>query len=101
MLAADIDKPEGSKFIHDGYQVDVFPDSLDQTANPDIGYIPGKMAWYIDERLRKLGVTPLNKDISGATHRDRLGLTSDSLLASNNLGKLAAKKLLEEILKLS
>lgn len=101
MLAADIGKPEGSKFIYDGYKIDVFPDSLDQGANPEIGYIPGQMEWFVGERLRKLGVTPLNKDITGATHQDRLVLTGDSPLASNNLGKLAAKTLLEEVAKLS
>ncbi|CAH0021821.1 unnamed protein product [Clonostachys rhizophaga] len=101
MLAADVGKPEGSKFIYDGYSIDVFPDSLDKEANVDIGYIPGKMAWFVGERLRKLGVTPLNKDITGATHQDRLVLTGDSPLASNNLGKLAAKTLLAEVEKLS
>lgn len=68
MLAADIDKPKGSKFIYDGYKIDVFPDSLDQGANVDIGYIPGKMKWYVGERLRKCGVTALNEGITGATH---------------------------------
>lgn len=101
MLAADVGKPEGSKYIYDGYKVDVFPDSLDQKANIDIGYIPGKMEWLVGERLRKLGVTPINKEISGETHRDRLVLTGDSPLASNNLGKLAAATLLEEVPKYS
>lgn len=101
MLAADVGKPEGSKYIYDGYQIDVFPDSLDQGANPEIGYIPGQMAWLVGESLRKLGVTPLNRGIDGATYRDRLVLTGDSPLASNNLGKLAANTLLEEVAKLS
>ncbi|KXH48614.1 chaperone hchA [Colletotrichum simmondsii] len=101
MLAADVGKPDGSEFIYNGYAVDVFPDSLDQGANVDIGYIPGKIEWFVGERLRNLGVTVLNKDITGATHRDRLLLTGDSPLASNNLGKLAAKTLLEEVEKLS
>ncbi|KAK1723192.1 hypothetical protein CaCOL14_001094 [Colletotrichum acutatum] len=101
MLAADVGKPDGSEFIYNGYAVDVFPDSLDKGANVDIGYIPGKMEWFVGERLRNLGVTVLNKDISGATHRDRLLLTGDSPLASNNLGKLAAKTLLEEAERLS
>lgn len=101
MLAADVGKPDGSKFIYDGYQIDVFPDALDDQANVEIGYIPGKMEWYVGERLRKLGITPLNQGISGATHRDRLVLSGDSPLASNNLGKLAAKTLLEEVAKLS
>lgn len=97
MLAADVGKPQGSKFIYDGYKIDVFPDSLDSGANIDIGYIPGKMDWLVGERLRKLGVTPLNKGITGETHRDRLVLTGDSPLASNNLGKLAANTLLEKV----
>ncbi|KAJ5490180.1 ThiJ/PfpI [Penicillium expansum] len=101
MLAADIDKPEGSKFIYDGYKIDVFPDSLDQGANVDIGYIPGKMNWYVGERLSQLGVTPLNRGITGETHQDRLVLTGDSPLASNNLGKLAAETLLKEVSRIS
>jgi molecular chaperone Hsp31 and glyoxalase 3 len=99
ILAADIGKPEGSKFIYEGYSVDVFPDSLDEGTNIDIGYIPGKMEWLVGDRLKKLGVTPINKTISGECHRDRLLLTGDSPLASNNLGKLAAKTLLEEVNK--
>ncbi|EHK21824.1 uncharacterized protein TRIVIDRAFT_216175 [Trichoderma virens Gv29-8] len=100
MLAADVGKPEGSKFIYEGYQIDVFPDELDQQANVEIGYIPGKMEWLVGDRLRQLGVKPLNRGINGATHRDKLVLTGDSPLASNNLGKLAAKTLLEEVTKL-
>ncbi|KAH6956179.1 class I glutamine amidotransferase-like protein [Fusarium avenaceum] len=99
ILAADVGKPEGSKFIYEGYSIDVFPDSLDQGPNIDIGYIPGKMEWLVGERLKKLGVKPINKDITGECHRDRLLLTGDSPLASNNLGKLAAKTLLDEVNK--
>lgn len=99
MLAADIGKPEGSKFIYDGYKIDVFPDSLDNGANIDIGYIPGKMRWLVGEELRKLGVTPINEKITGETHRDRYVLTGDSPLASNNLGKLAATVLLDDVAK--
>jgi len=97
MLAANIGKPEGSKFIYDGYQIDVFPDSLDTGANIDIGYIPGKMSWLVGEELRKLGVIPINEKITGATHQDRHVLTGDSPLASNNLGKLAANVLLNDV----
>merc|ERR1711915_872746 len=99
MLAANLDKPAGEKFIYDGHKIDVFPDSLDKGPNVDIGYIPGKMQWFVGEELRKLGVEPLNEGITGATHQDRLVLTGDSPLASNNLGKLAAEKLLEEAKK--
>ncbi|KAF4817544.1 Protein/nucleic acid deglycase HchA [Colletotrichum siamense] len=97
MLAADVGKPAGSKFIYDGYEIVVFPDSLDSGANIDIGYIPGKMEWLVGDRLRKLGVKTLNEGITGQTHQDRYLLTGDSPLASNNLGKLAAGVLLRDV----
>lgn len=97
MLAANVGKPEGSKYIYEGYSVDVFPDSLDDGANIDIGYIPGKMDWLVGKKLKELGVKPINSKITGECHRDRLLLTGDSPLASNNLGKLAAKTLLEVV----
>ncbi|KAJ5005561.1 Protein/nucleic acid deglycase HchA [Colletotrichum sp. SAR 10_99] len=97
MLAADVGKPAGSKFIYDDYEIVVFPDSLDSGANIDIGYIPGKMEWLVGDRLRKLGVKTLNEGITGQTHQDRYLLTGDSPLASNNLGKLAASVLLKDV----
>lgn len=99
MLAADVGKPAGDKFIYDGYEIVVFPDSLDNGANIDIGYIPGKMEWLVGESLQKLGVKTLNSGITGQTHRDRLLLTGDSPLASNNLGKLAAETILADVAK--
>lgn len=99
MLAANVGKPEGSKFIYEGYKINVFPDSLDTGANIDIGYIPGKMPWLVGEELRKLGVIVVNKEMSGETHRDRYVITGDSPLASNSLGKLAANTLLEDVAK--
>lgn len=99
LLAANVGKPEGSKFIYDGYEIVVFPDSLDTGANIEIGYIPGKMPWLVGEELRKLGVKPINDGMTGQVHRDRLLLTGDSPLASNNLGKLAAQTLLEDVAK--
>lgn len=99
LLAADVGKPEGSKFIYKGYKIVVFPDSLDTGANINIGYIPGKMPWLVGDSLRKLGVEIVNEKMTGETHRDRCLLTGDSPLASNNLGKLAAQVLLEDVAK--
>ena len=99
MLAAGVDKPEGSDFIYKGYKICVFPDSLDTGANIDIGYIPGKMPWLVGEALKKQGVEIVNPQMTGETHRDRYVLTGDSPLASNNLGKLAAEVLLEDVAK--
>ncbi|KAF2169665.1 hypothetical protein M409DRAFT_20080 [Zasmidium cellare ATCC 36951] len=97
MLAANVNKPPGSKFIYSGYKIAVFPDALDTSTNIDIGYIPGRMPWLVGEELKKLGVVPVNTGITGETHRDRFVLTGDSPLASNNLGRLAARTLLEDV----
>ena len=72
----------------------VFPDSLDEGTNQDIGYMPGKLKWLLAEKLQKLGVKIVNKDITGLVHKDRNVLTGDSPLAANNLGILAANELL-------
>ena len=97
MLAADIDKPAGSKFIYDGYKIAVFPDALDKGTNVEIGYIPGKMTWYVGEELQKLGVKLVNEGMTGETHQDRNVLSGDSPLAANKLGKLAASVLLKSV----
>lgn len=96
LLAAGIDEDSGD-FLFRGYEICVFPDSLDTGANVEIGYIPGPMPWLVGERLRALGVTILNSDITGKVHKDRRLLTGDSPLASNNLGKLAAETLLADV----
>lgn len=94
LLAPAVDeKPEDYPFK--GYEICVFPDALDTGANLEIGYMPGPLPWLVGENLQKLGVKILNKGITGQVHRDRKLLTGDSPLASNNLGKLAAKTLLE------
>ncbi len=94
LLAASVDEPP-EQFTFRGYQICVFPDALDEGANIDIGYMPGKLSWLVGERLKKLGVQILNSGITGQVHRDRNLLTGDSPLASNPLGKLAAPLLID------
>lgn len=79
-----------------GYSICAFPDSADKET-PDVGYMPGGLTWFFGERLKNQGVHLINQDISGAVHRDRKLLTGDSPFASNALGKLAAKTLLEDV----
>ncbi|WP_028693910.1 glyoxalase III HchA [Pseudomonas cremoricolorata] len=93
LLAAGIGKDRAS-FPFSGYKLCAFPDVMD-AQTPDIGYMPGHLTWKFGERLQALGVEIVNQDISGATVQDRKLLTGDSPLAGNNLGKLAAKALLE------
>ena len=95
LLAAAVDEtPED--YIFKGYEICVFPDSLDKGPNIDIGYMPGQLQWLVGENLQKLGVKILNQGITGQVHKDRKLLTGDSPLASHNLGKLAAQTLLAD-----
>ena len=95
-LAASVgEKPEDFPFK--GYEICVFPDALDEGANVDIGYIPGKLQWLLAERLEALSVKVLNEGITGQVNKDRNVLTGDSPLASNNLGILAAEELLKAV----
>ena len=80
----------------DGYSIAVFPDSLDQGANVEIGYLPGKLTWALGDALRAQGITLVNDDMKGTVHADRLLLTGDSPLAANALGKLAVEHLTGE-----
>lgn len=81
-------------FLFDGYEMTVFPDSLDEGANQEIGYMPGLLKWRLQESLEKEGVIVLNEGITGQVHKDRNLLTGDSPLAANALGILAADELL-------
>ena len=91
LLAGSIDE---NKFLFDGYEMTVFPDSLDEGANQEIGYMPGKLKWLLAERLEKLGVKIINTGITEEVCKDRNVLTGDSPLAANNLGILTADELL-------
>lgn len=81
-----------------GYSICAFPDAMDRQT-PEIGYMPGGLTWFFGERLQEQGVTILNTDVTGATHQDRKVITGDSPFASNALGKLAARALLDEVAK--
>lgn len=96
LLAASVDE-KAENYPFKDYKICVFPDVLDTGANIDIGYMPGQLPWLVGENLAKLGVEILNKGITGQCHQDRKLITGDSPLASNNIGKLAAKALLDEV----
>ena len=94
LLAGAIDEKE---FLFKGYEMTVFPDSIDEGANQEIGYMPGKLKWLLAEKLKSLGVKILNEAISGQVHIDRNLITGDSPLASNNLGIVVADELLKQV----
>ena len=84
------------KFLYDGYKMAVFPDAVDNKT-PMFGYLPGKMTYGLSEKLKRLGVKLMNTKMDKTVCLDRKLITGSSPLASNELGKLAAKTLLNEI----
>lgn len=83
-------------FLYAGYNIAVFPDSVDKTT-PKIGYLPGNMPTGLSEKLKQLGANLVNTKSDSTTCLDRKLITGASPLASNNLGKLAAETLLKEL----
>ncbi len=83
-------------FLYKGYNMAVFPDSVDEKT-PMLGYLPGKMPYGLSEKLKSLGANLMNTKMDKTVCVDRKLITGASPLASNELGKLAAKTLLEEL----
>jgi len=83
-------------FIFEGYKMAVFPDSVDK-ATPKVGYLPGYMPWGLSEKLKSLGANIVNTKSDKTVCLDRKLITGASPLASNELGKLAAQTLLNEL----
>jgi molecular chaperone Hsp31 and glyoxalase 3 len=87
---------DNQEFLYKGYDMAVFPDSVDEKT-PMIGYLPGKMTHGLSEKLKSLGANLMNSKMDKTVHVDRKLITGASPLASNELGKLAANTLLEEL----
>jgi molecular chaperone Hsp31 and glyoxalase 3 len=83
-------------FLYKNYKMAVFPDSVDKMT-PKIGYLPGQMPWGLSEKLKSLGVHIINTKADKTVCLDRKLITGASPLAANELGKLAAKTLLENL----
>lgn len=84
------------KFLYEGYNMAVFPDSVDKQT-PMIGYLPGHMPRGLSEKLKSLGANLMNTKSDKTVCVDRKLITGASPLASNDLGKLAANTLLKEL----
>lgn len=95
LLATQI---QNEYFIYKGYKMAVFPDSVDKMT-PKIGYLPGHMPWGLSEKMQNLGVELVNSKSDKTVCLDRKLITGASPLASNELGKLAVKTLLNELKK--
>ena len=84
------------KFIYEGYNMAVFPDSVDKMT-PKIGYLPGQMPWGLSEKLKSLGANIVNTKSDNTVCLDRNLITGASPLAANELGKLASQTLLKAL----
>ena len=87
---------DSQKFIYAGYRMAVFPDAVDEMT-PMIGYLPGHMILGVSERLKSFGANIVNTEGDETVCIDRKLITGASPLASNELGKLAANTLLQEL----
>jgi molecular chaperone Hsp31 and glyoxalase 3 len=87
---------DNQEFLYKGYNMAVFPDSVDNKT-PMFGYLPGKMPYGLSEKLKNLGVNLMNTKMDKTVCVDRRLITGSSPLASNELGKLAANTLLNEL----
>lgn len=83
-------------FIYDGYEMTIFPDSVDKQS-PLIGYLPGHMPWYVEELIKTLGAKIMNTKADDRCHVDRRLVTGASPKASNALGRLAAETVLNSL----
>ena len=87
---------DNQKFLYEGYKMCVFPDAVDEMT-PMIGYLPGQMVSGLSEKLKSLGANVINTESDNTVCVDRKLITGASPLASDELGKLAAKTLLKEL----
>lgn len=83
-------------FLYENYKMAVFPDSVDKMT-PKIGYLPGQMPRGLSEKLKSLGANIINSKADKTVCLDRRLITGASPLASNELGKLAANTLIENL----
>ena len=92
--AALLAAKDKSGFLYSGYEMTVFPDSVDKQT-PMIGYLPGPMPWWVCEKLTDSGAKIINKKADASCHVDRRLITGASPQAANAFGRLAATTLLK------
>lgn len=95
LLSLSIDEaPENFPFKD--YKLSCFPTAGDKGATM-IGYLPGEMPWYFDEKLKQLGMDNVSPLGLGITHVDRKLITGDNPFVADKLGKLAASILVNGV----
>ena len=87
---------EGNDFLYSGYEMAVFPDAVDKKT-PMIGYLPGHMPWQLCAKLEALGATIVNSKGDDSVCVDRTLITGASPAASQKLGVVATRVLLQHL----
>ncbi len=87
---------DNGKFLYDGYKMTVFPGSVDKMT-PKIGYLLGPIPWKLSDVLGEKGAQVMNTKADKSVCLDRRLIIGGSPLASNELGKLAATTLLDQL----
>lgn len=77
------------------YKISCFPAIGDKGA-AKVGYLPGEMPWFFDEKLKDLGMHNVSPLGMGVTHIDRKLISGDNPFVANKLGNIAAEKLLAD-----
>ena len=62
-----------------------------------IGYLPGAMPWELSRKLSDYGVKVMNERADDSCCLDRQLITGASPAAADKLGRLASKRLLENL----
>lgn len=93
LLATRVD---GGPHPYAGYELCAFPDRVDRRS-PAIGYLPGQLPWFQCEELEREGLRVINDGTNGETNVDRRLYSGDSPRACDELGRIAATAMLDEL----
>ena len=75
-------------FLYEGYDVCCFSAATETNVAPLVGYLPGKVPWTIETRLRELGANVTGSE-RGTVLVDRELITGDSPAAENKIAAVA------------
>ena len=87
-LLAATDEKNGGAFLYDGYTMCCFSAATENGVAPLVGYLPGKVPWTLETRLRELGANVTGSE-KGTVLVDRELITGDSPNAENKIAAVA------------
>ena len=89
LAATKKDEKNGeSSFLYEGYELCCFSAATENGVAPLVGYLPGKVPWTLETRLRELGANVTGSE-KGTVLVDRELITGDSPNAENKIAAVA------------